>query len=232
MALSLRQRLQRRVLPSLVVRLSRRVTLPQRWARLRARLGWPPRLELYFAFDDPYAVVALPGLLGLLRHRPARLRLYPLIERGIPADPAAAARRHHALIDTGRLLGRGARRLTRSAPLNPDSTAFLAAWTQAARAEPGAAAFAAAALEQLWLSSNGPVRREDFVDLHRRLLGRDPPRIDAETRHSALAGNHRRLLAKGHWESPAARLEGEWFFAHERLPHLERRLAQLSGSAM
>jgi 2-hydroxychromene-2-carboxylate isomerase len=42
-----------------------------------------------------------------------------------------------------------------------------------------------------------------------------------------LAANRARQLRKGHWESPAARVQGEWFFAHERIPQIEERLSYL-----
>lgn len=211
MAGQLRDRIQRTIAPRAVVALSR-LRLP----RLRA-----PRLELYFAYDDPYAAVALPGLLELSRARGLRLHLYPLLERGIEGDPAAGQRALYSLVDADRLLQRDNRRLSRRQPLAAADCAFLASWTQAAAGEPAVAAFAAAALERLWLHEDGVVEPQPYAALHRDILGREP--IAASPR--ALHRNTRRLHSRGHWESPAARVNGEWFFAHERLAQIAERLA-------
>lgn len=223
---SLRDTLRRRLLPRLVVSLSRARARGGVLTRLRRGLGLRPRLELYFAFDDPYAAVGLPGVVALARHYAVELRLYPLLARGIDGDPAAEARRRHAVIDTARLLERDGRDLRRRAPLDAEQASFLALWTQQASAHPAVGEFAAAAIEQLWLGSEGAVRREDYVELHRRILGAAPAsEIGAPL--WPINANRRRLLARGHWESPAARLEGEWFFAHERLPRMAARLEAL-----
>lgn len=214
MAGQLRDRIQRTIAPRTVVALSR-LRLP----RLRA-----PRVELYFAYDDPYAAVALPGLLALTRARGLPLHLYPLLERGIEGDPAAQQRARYSLVDADRLLQRGNRRLARQQPLAAADCAFLAAWTQAATGAPALADFAAAALERLWLHSEGAVEREPYVNLHRDILGREPLAASPQL-EQAVRRNTRRLKARGHWESPAARVNGEWFFAHERLPQIAERLA-------
>jgi 2-hydroxychromene-2-carboxylate isomerase len=211
---SLRDRIQRTIAPRTVVALSR-LRLP--------RLG-PRRVELYFAYDDPYAVLALPALLQLTRARGLPLHLYPLLERGIAGDPAAQQRAVYSLVDADRLLQRGNRRLGRRQPVAAADCAFLAAWTQAAAGDPAAARFAAAALERLWLGREGPVESAPYVALHREILGRDPV-ADHGQLAPALRGNTRRLKARGHWESPAARVNGEWFFAHERLELIAERLA-------
>jgi len=210
---NLRDRVQRSLAPRAVVALS----------RLRLPRPWRPRVELYFAYDDPYAVLALPGLLKLTRARGLRLYLYPLLERGIADDPAAEQRSRYALVDADRLLQRSGRRLGRSRPLAAADCAFLAAWTQGAAADPAAADFAAAALGRLWLHGDGPVEPDSFARLYRDILGREPA-ADSSQLEQQLRGNSRRLRARGHWESPAARVGGEWFFAHERLPQIAERL--------
>ncbi|HKY92587.1 MAG TPA: hypothetical protein VJM11_16180 [Nevskiaceae bacterium] len=219
---------RRRLLPTLVVRLSRLPGPRNLAASVRRVLGRSSTIELYFAYDDPYAAVALPGVLALARRHGATLALYPLLERGIPDDPAAVQRQRHAIVDAGRLLEREGKRLTRRLPLSSEDTAFLACWTQASQDRPALGEFAAAALAQLWLGGNDPVRADDFAALHRQFLGSEPPADDAGVR-DALAANRQRLLARGHWESPAARLDGEWFFAHERLPAMAVRLAASHG---
>jgi 2-hydroxychromene-2-carboxylate isomerase len=195
---------------------------------MRRVFGQTPTVELYVAFDDPYAAVALPGVVTLAQRHGANLVIYPLLERGIADDPAAAQRQRHAIVDAGRLLERDGRRLSRRLPLASEDVAFLACWIQAAQQHPAVADFAVAAIEQLWIGGNGPVRREDFSALYRQCLGTEPPADESALRDD-IAGNRRRLLAKGHWESPAVRLDGEWFFAHERLGAVAVRLAALHG---
>ena len=223
---ALRDRLQRSLLPSAVVAASR-LRAPRHAAiRLRRALGGRIGIELYFAFDDPYAAIALPGLLRLIQNRPVQLLLYPLLQRGIEQDPAAEARRRYAVEDADRLAQRASLHLTRRAPLAAKDCAFLAAWTEAARGHAAMPAFAAAALSALWLDSTGPVPREACRQLHRSILGGEPP-ADAAPWLERLAQNTRRLHARGHWESPAARIAGEWFFAHERLPQIAALLERL-----
>jgi len=195
--------------------------MPRPWTRT-------VRVELYFAFDDPYAAVGLPGLLVLTRERGLELEIFPLVERGIPGDPAADKRQAYAIVDADRLAARTGRRLERREPLDASECAFLAAWTDVARGNPAAPDFAAAAIEELWLRSSGPVRRSRYAELHREVLAFTPP-VDETTWQEALARNTQRLRARGHWESPAARVDGEWFFAHERLPQIAARLDERLG---
>jgi len=91
----LRDRLQRSIGPRAVVALSR-MRMPRPWTRTVV-------VELYFAFDDPYAAVGLPGLLFLTRERGLELEIFPLVERGIPGDPAADKRQAYAIVDADRL---------------------------------------------------------------------------------------------------------------------------------
>src|SRR5258705_2192117 len=216
----LRDRLQRSFAPRAVVALSR-LRVPRPWALT-------VRVELYFAFDDPYAVLGLPGLLELTRERGLELELFPLVERGIPGDPAADKRRAYSIVDADRLVAREGCRLERREPLDPSECAFLAAWTDVARGNPAALDFAATAIVDLWLHSSGPVRRERYAELHREIL-KCTPSVDETKWQDALARNTQRLRARGHWESPAARVDGEWFFAHERLPQIAARLDEKLG---
>lgn len=195
------------------------------WAWLLRRLGARAQLDLYFAFDDPYSVVALP-LLELATRRHAELTLYPMTERGVENDPALASRRHFSLQDSRRLLRRRGLVLRRTAPLMPADTAFLAVWTESLRGQPSMQAFAAAALTRLWLNSDDPLRPQDYAGLFREITGRAPP-VDDPALRARLAANRARQLRKGHWESPAACVQGEWFFAHERIPQIEERLSYL-----
>ncbi|TXH03273.1 MAG: hypothetical protein E6R07_12655 [Nevskiaceae bacterium] len=218
--------LRRAAAPRTVVALSRWRAPQQTLGRLRRLLGLRPRIELFFAYDDPYSALALPGLIVIAESHGAVLALRPLLERGIDGDPAAAQRRHHAVVDSQRLAQRDGRALSRGAPLTPEAVAFLAEWTAAAQDRPGIAAFAAAALHRLWFQSDGSVNRDDYAALYRRHLGEAPANVPAAP---TVARNRARLLKLGHWESPAAYVGGEWFFAHERLPQIDACLRALES---
>lgn len=219
----LRDQLRRKLIPSTVIAASKLSSPRQIAARLRAACGGRIRVELYFAFDDPYAAIALPGLMQLCEGRAVDLQLYALLDRGIEGDPAVEARALHALDDATRLGHRLGRPLSRTRPLRREDCAFLAEWFEQARGAAGVAAFAAAALAQLWQHSDGAVLPSSFIDLHRQCLQRLPP-VTAPEVAAQLLRNTRQLRARGHWESPAARIAGEWFFAHERLPLIAQRL--------
>lgn len=197
----------------------------QIWAWLLRRLGARARIELYFAFDDPYSAVALP-LLELAQRRHADLRLYPIVERGVDGDPALERRRRFALEDSQRLLRRRNLVLRRTKPLPPEEVAFLAQWTESLAEPQQRQAFAAVALTRLWLSTDGAVQRSEYAALFREIANRMPPAADMQLTR-ALDANRTRQLRKGHWESPTARVQGEWFFAHERVPQIEERLSYL-----
>jgi 2-hydroxychromene-2-carboxylate isomerase len=219
----LRDQLRRKLIPSTVIAASRLSSPRQLAAQLQAAFGKPIRVELYFAFDDPYAAIAVPGLIDMCAGRAVDLQLYALLERGIQDDPAADARALHALDDATRLGHRLGRPYARQQPLRQQDCAFLAEWFEQSRGAPGMANFAAAALAHLWQHSDAPVLPSSFIDLHRQCLNRLPP-ITAPEVSARLMRNTRQLRARGHWESPAARIAGEWFFAHERLALIAQRL--------
>jgi 2-hydroxychromene-2-carboxylate isomerase len=215
--------LRRTLVPSTIIALSRMTSPRQAFARLQRACGGRIRVDLYFAFDDPYAAIAVPGLIELCAHRAADLQLYPLLERGIADDPSAAARAHHALDDASRLARRLGRPFSRQQPVSRQDCAFLAEWFEQSRDVDGIAQFAQAALAQLWQHSDSPVLPSTFIDLHRQCLLRLPP-INNPELAAKLMRNTQRLRSRGHWESPAACIAGEWFFAHERLALIAQRL--------
>ncbi|MGH8461384.1 MAG: hypothetical protein ACRESS_07240 [Stenotrophobium sp.] len=226
---ALSDKLRRATAPQMVVAISRWQWPRQLRAVARRALGRRPRIELYFAYDDPYSTIALPGLIEIARRHNSELRLYPLIERGIAGDPAAAQRARHAVADSRRLGLRDSRELRRREPLHAQDCAFLAVWTAAAHDHPGVNAFATAALTQLWFGSDGPPARDQYRALHQAHFGTAPP--DARTEFAeALARNATRLRRLGHWESPAARIDRQWFFAHERLAQIDTCLQALAGA--
>ena len=192
------------------------------------RLGVPVSVELFVAFDDPYGAVALPGLLEIARHHPLAVTVRPVLRHGLEGDPDLEARRAHAVVDADRLLRRTGARLHRRAPVEPVAVRFLAAWVEAARARGRATEFAAAAFSSLWVTGSGPVTPEAFEALYVEIVGEAPPRA-LGSHDRRLEANARRLRAKGHWETPAARLAGQWFFAHERLEQIAALAARLAG---
>jgi 2-hydroxychromene-2-carboxylate isomerase len=216
--------LRRRVFPRAVVALSR-VDAPARLgAAARRRLGRRGRVELYVAFDDPCSAVAALDLAQRLAGHEADLELLPVVERGIADDPAVAAKRRYAIEDARRLFARSGQTLRRTEPLVAGEVAFLARW--AAGAAPGAerTRFCVAALRRLWLESAGPVAVADYEPLWREAFGAQPPAADG-TR--AVRRNERRMVRRGPYDTPAAWVHGQWFFAHDRPAQIAARLDDL-----
>lgn len=224
--MNVKEHLRRSLLPRAVIATGE-IDWPQRLAaRLRRGLGGRGRIELYFAFDDPYSAIALPALQALAVNRDLVLDLYPIIERGIDEDPAAEQRRRHAVTDSCWLARRNGLEFTRTLPLESGDVAFLAAWTESVRGSVVMTPFACSALEQLWFGSSGPVRQVDFLPLFRDCFQKDPTQALTDWM-PRLQGNRNSMLCKGHWESPAARVAGQWFFAHERITQIDARLTAL-----
>lgn|GEM_PF-630036 len=219
--------LTRRILPRTVVALARDDTPARVGARVRRALRRPARVELYFAFDDPCSAVAVIDLANRLAPFDVALALAPVVRRGIADDPAVALKRHYAVEDAARLFRRSGLTLGRAAPLAPDDVAFLAAWT--AGAAPGSAltTFCVSALRRLWLGDDGPVLAADYRPLWQRCFGTEPPDVgDAE---DAVARNERRMARRGPYDTPAAWVHGQWFFAHDRLAQIAARLDDLGA---
>jgi 2-hydroxychromene-2-carboxylate isomerase len=217
----MRDRLQRRVIPRLVVALST-VRWPGRVAAaVRRARGGRARVELFVAFDDAQSAVALLGVHERVAARRASLVVRPVVARGIPDDPAVEAKRRHALADARRLARRDGREVSRSAPLAAGDVAFLAAWAAAAPD----ITFAVAAMRHLWFGSDGPVTREPYAVLWRERYGSEPPHGGDAT--AAERAYRRRKL----YDTPVAVVHGQWFFAHERLGAIEHRLDELGWRA-
>lgn len=214
--------LRRRILPRTVVGLSR---LDVR-GRVHRSLRRPARVELYFAFDDPCSAVAVIDLAERLADLDVTLALAPVVGRGIPEDPAVELKRTYAVEDAARLFLRSGLVLGRGSPVAPADVAFLASW--AAAAEPSAAltAFCAAALRRLWLTDDGPVVAADYILLWREHCGGADPREDA----AAVTANERRMARRGPYDTPAAWVHGQWFFAHDRLSQIAARLDDLGAN--
>lgn len=220
--------LRRAAAPRIVVATSRWRGMQNFRASLRRAVGLRPTIELFFAFDDPYAAIGLPGLIKIAKARNTELILVPLITRGIDGDPAAKQRSVHAITDSRRLARRDGRSLQRSAPLGAQDVAFLAAWTIAGDGNLRRNAFVAAALQKLWFSADEQPAPEQYSALYQAHIGSPPPAL-SEDLAKQLDRNSKRLHKLGHWESPVAYLAGEWFFAHERLQQIEARLVEMGA---
>lgn len=224
--MSLRDRLQRRVIPRAIVALST-VRLPRRIAAAARRaLRGRATVRLFVAFDDAQSAVAVIGIVPRLARRRARLVIEPVVRRGIPGDPAAEDKRRYAVVDAGRLLRRDGHAMSRTAPIAAGEVAFLAAW--AAAAPPGPrAGFTEAAMRELWLASDGRVDRERMATLYRDHVGAAPPADGG----GGPARHERAMRRRRLYDTPVAVVHGQWFFAHERLGQIEHRLDELGWRA-
>lgn len=225
--MTLSDALQRRVLPRAVVSLST-VTAPRRVAAtVRRALGRSGQVRLYLAFDDPYSAVALLGLADTVGGRRVELVVEPVVDRGIPADPAVNAKRRYAVIDARRLGQRAGLELSRVEPVGAEAAAFLAGWTASITDPWIRASFSAAAMRRLWFCSDGPISPEPYAALWRQLVGGDPP-LDQFER---VRRSETRMRRRGLYDTPIAVVHGQWFFAHERLEQIGRRLDDLGWRA-
>lgn len=211
----------RRLLPRAVVASSQLDGRARAGAALRRRLGRRGRLELFFAFDDPSSAIAVLDLAARTQGRQVRLLLRPVVRRGIPGDPAVALKRRQALLDARRLQRHVGLELRRSSVLDAQDTAFLAAWVAGGPPGPALTRFCVASLSRLW-DGDGPVEPEVHAELWRRHLG-GAPRADA----GAVRATERRMRLHGMYDTPAAWVHGQWFFAHDRPAQITGRLDAL-----
>ncbi|HEY0633437.1 MAG TPA: hypothetical protein VGC98_15380 [Thermoleophilaceae bacterium] len=222
----MREALTRRVLPRAVVALSQ-VTWPARvGATVRRRLGRRGRVELFFAFDDPCSAVAVIELAERLARRDVTLLLKPVVARGIDGDPAVEQKRRYAIVDARRLARRAGLVLARSEPIAAKDVSFLAEWTARARPEPALTSFCVAALRHLWFDSGGPPVVEEYAVLWRERFGAQP-----ELGRDGVRRNERLMRRRKPYDTPAAWVHGQWFFAHDRLVQIGERLDGLGWTA-
>jgi 2-hydroxychromene-2-carboxylate isomerase len=220
---SVSDRLARRTAPRLIVLHSRRTGLARAGADARRRLGRRGRVELYVAFDDPCSAVALLDLQERLAGRAVRLLVRPVVRRGMRDDPAVPEKRLHAIADARRLAGRRGLTLSRTAPVDPDDVAFLAAWVAAGPAGPAVNRFAAAAARRLWCETDGPVDRDAYAALWTATVGGPPPGEDA----GPVRRDERAMRRRGPYDTPAAWVHGRWYFAHDRPAQIADQLDDL-----
>jgi 2-hydroxychromene-2-carboxylate isomerase len=219
--------LTRRVLPRAVVALSQ-VGWPSRLgAAFRRTVGRPGRIELFFAFDDPCSAVAVIQLAERVSARDVQLVLKPVVVRGIDGDPAVDQKQRYAVVDARRLARRAGLVLSRGASLRAESTAFLAEWAAAAGQGPALTSFCVEALRHLWFATDGPVGQSGYARLWRERFGTEPPAAGPD----GVRRNERLMRRRRPYDTPAAWIHGQWFFAHERLVQIEERLDSLGWTA-
>jgi 2-hydroxychromene-2-carboxylate isomerase len=221
---SARDRIVRRVAPRVVIAQSQFDTPARIGAAARRRAHRRGRVELYFAFDDPCSAFALLELDERLRDRRVDLVTLPVIARGIPDDPALDRKREYGLVDAQRLFARRDIAVARTAPLIPDRPAFLAHWVAAAGPGPATRRFCVQAMQALWLTDDDPVDRARNVELWHEVVGTAP---DDATGPDAVVHNEKRMRRRGGYETPAAWVHGQLFFAHDRLDQIGERLDDL-----
>jgi 2-hydroxychromene-2-carboxylate isomerase len=195
---------------------------------VRRALGRRGRVELFFAFDDPCSAIAVIELAERVAGREVQLVLKPVIARGIREDPAAQLKRRYALTDARRLGRRSGLVLTRTEPLAPEEADFLAAWVASTSPDPSLERFCVEAMRQLWFVSSGPVELADYERLWQEQFGSPPP-VAPGTR--SVARNERLMRRRGPYDTPAAWVHGQWFFAHDRLTQIGERLDELGWRA-
>lgn len=216
--------LTRRAFPRAVVALSR-VTWPARiGAAERRRFGQRGCVELFFAFDDPCSAMAVIDLVTRLRERDVDLVLKPVVARGIAGDPAVDQKRRYAIVDARRRARRIGLELHRGEPLPPESTAFLAEWAAAAPQGHPLTRFCVDALRHMWYASDGPVEEAHYAALWQSLFEEDPADADGP---AGVHRNERLMRRRGPYDTPAAWVHGQWFFAHDRLVQIGERLDDL-----
>ena len=198
-------RLRRRTIPSAVIALSQ-VTWPAKAkAAVRRALGGRGRMELYFAFDDAASAQAVPELVDRLAGRRVDIVLRPVVERGIPGDPAREDKRRHAIADARR---RGLE-AARTEPIDPAEVAHLAAYVAT---RPGETGFACDALRAVWRGEIPAVT--------------PPPGAE-----DAVGRNERRMRRQGPYDTPAAVVGGRWYFAHDRAAQIADWVDELGWRA-
>ncbi len=124
----------------------------------------------------------------------------------------------------GVLRGDGASRSARTEPLTAEHTRFLAEWAAAAPQGPSLQRFCVNALRQLWLTSDGGISPDDYAATWREQFGGTPAAAGGDR---AIRRNERLMKLRGPYDTPAAWVHGQWFFAHDRLVQIGERLDHL-----
>ena len=218
----LRDRAEREIGPRVIVAAST-VTAPARAAAAARRAtGRSGRLELYFGFDDPASAFAVIDLARRLEGRKVIFDLLPVVVRGIADDPALERKRIYGVTDGRRLARRIGLTLSRSEPIDPQQTAFLAGWAAGAPRGAALTRFCVAACSRLWFESDGPIGEARYEELWRECFGAAP-----FTDEAAVRANEKQMTRRGPYETPAASIGGRWFFAQDRSAQIADWLDEL-----
>ncbi len=217
-----RDRAEREIGPRVIVAAST-VTAPARAAAAARRAaGRSGRLELYFGFDDPASAFAVIDLARRLEGRKVIFDLFPVVVRGIKDDPALERKRIYGVTDGRRLARRIGLTLSRSEPIEPQQTAFLAGWVAGAPRGAALTRFCVAACSRLWFESDGPIDEGRYEELWRECFGSAPVADEA-----AVRANEKQMTRRGPYETPAASIGGRWFFAQDRSAQIADWLDEL-----
>jgi len=153
------------------------------------------------------------------------LDLRPVVNRGIPDDPAVEKKREFAITDARRLFKRAGLTMRRETPIRPEESTFLAEWSATVLPGPALTTFCVAAMRELWLVGGETIDRDVFAGFWRESFGVDPP--EGPRGAIAVNANERRMSRRGPYDTPAAWVHGRWWFAHDRLPRIAERLDEL-----
>ncbi len=225
MAVNIKEHIKRALGPRLLITYFKFKMKRRTRPTLQRLFGQPGSIDLFFAFDCPYSLVALTGLYEILDERSVVLNLFPVINRGIENDPDIELRRSYSIKDAARMSKRKDIEIKRTAPLDPDQTGFLAALSEAGRG-PRGGELIFRFLEKVWSFSGPEIQEEPFYALYEEIIGEAPPE-DLEGPYQKIRENEALLKKKGHWEVPSLLVYGEWYFAHERITQIEERLNYL-----
>lgn len=129
------------------------------------------------------------------------------------------------MADAARLARRRGADLQRTEPLRAQDTAFLAAWVAGTPPGPARERFVLRALEHLWFDKPDAVSEASFAALWQLEVGSPPPADDAGA--AAVRRTERRMRRRGPYDTPAAWVHGQWFFAQDRGPQVAARLDDL-----
>ncbi len=227
---NVREKIERELAPRLIVAAST-VTLPARVAAtVRRAAGRRGRLELYFGFDDPASAYAVIDLARRLEGRSVIFDLRAVARRGIEGDPALERKRAYVITDARRLARRLGLTLLRTEPVDPQATAFLAAWVDGAPRGSALTQFTIAAMMQLWFESTGELTAEPYERIWRRCFGSAPPAAGDPPSINAVRAAEKQMSRRGPYETPAAWVAGRWFFAQDRPQQIANWLDQLGWS--
>lgn len=200
--------------PSLLVSASRAKRASRPLIRAVKIMGRPAKAELFIAFDDPYSWVGLDLLEDVLRGRNVDLRIYPVTERGISGDPDREDRLSYSIVDAARIAARHSKTMQRKDPVKPETAAMAARLAESCRGAEMMMEVCLRFLKALW-EKNEEVGEADLFSIHREVTGQDAS-LQTDAMDRRLEQNRELMLKKGHWETPAILVLGQWYFAHER----------------